>query len=549
MLISLRIKNFAIFDDIQISFRKGLNIITGDTGAGKSIIIDAINLLKGAKASTEYIKTGKEQAQIEGVFEIKDTELGAKLNELGIDAEDDLIVNRIISSSGNNRILINGHRVTLNTLGEITSDLLDIFGQHENVNIMEPQSHIAYLDAFGVDPQLIGEVRKAHKDYSVLSSQLSILEQKQSEKNEREEYLKFVCNEIQNANLSPDEEAELENEKSILLNSELLRSTTERSYESLYEADDSVVAALNRISSDFTKTQKYDTGLGEPAELIEKAAVMLQDASYYLRDYIQNIEPNPIKLEEVEQRLQAIHDLKRKYGQSIADILKKKQDYQSELDGLLNLSSDIEKLKEKKDESMLKLKGLCDKLSHKRRNASIKMAVRVESGLQEVGLKDSSFQIRFEDKEISENGSDKIEFYFSANPDEPPKPLSKVASGGEISRIMLVIKTLFDEDTNQTVLIFDEPDTGIGGAVAESVGAKIRKLADKYQVLCITHLAQVAKFADCHFTVRKQFVNNATKIDVDELNDAMRIDELARMMGGVNITEKTIAAARDMLQH
>ena len=549
MLVSLRIKNFAIFDDIEIPFRSGLNIITGDTGAGKSIIIDAINLLKGSKASSDYIKSGQDEAHVEGVFDVAGAEIREYLNDLGIDFDDELIIKRIISVSGKNRIFAGGNRITLNVLGSITSMLIDIFGQHENIKILDEQSHITYLDLFGVDTEIKENVSESYKNYNKIENGLENLKKKQTEKNEREEYLKYVCKEIEDANLEPEEENQLEAEKKILLNTEILHKSAQSSYETLYEADNSIISSLQNIRNEFTEASLIDNNLSEPTGLLEKAILLIQDTSYFLRDYIGAVNSNPNKLEQIEQRLQYIHEIKRKYGLSIKEVLKKKDDYKIELESLLNLSSEIDELESKKTESLGQLTRLCSELSHKRRNASIKMSARIEAGLAEVGLKDCSFVIKFEDKQLSENGMDKVEFYFSANPDEPPKPLSKVASGGELSRIMLILKTMLNEKSSQTVLIFDEPDTGIGGAVAETVGAKIRNLSDIYQVLCITHLAQVAKFADSHLIVRKEFIDNSTKIKVDLLDDDKRIDELARMMGGVKITKKTIDAAREMLRH
>ncbi len=549
MLVSLRIKNFAIFDDIEVPFRDGLNIITGDTGAGKSIIIDALNLLRGSKASSEFIKSGKSEASIEGVFDTGSRDIKAYLNELAIDSDDDLIIKRIISDSGKNRIFINGSRVTLNTLTDIGSKIIDIFGQHENIKILDRHNHLTYLDLFGVDTLIKEQVSQSYEQYKNLEFALNNLKNKQDEKNEREEYLKYVCKEIEDACLKPQEESELDNEKTVLLNHELLHKTAQSGYESLYEADGSVASSIQNIINEFSKATQFDEKLKEPSDLLEKALIQIQDTSYFLRDYIQSVDSNPSRLDEIEQRLQLIHEIKRKYGSTVQDVLNKGDDYKRELDNLQNLSSEIEKLETKKEESLEHLTRLCGELSHKRRNAAVKMSTRVEAGLREVGLKDSSFVINFEDKQVSKDGMDGVEFYFSANPDEPAKPLSKVASGGELSRIMLILKTIINETGGETVLIFDEPDTGIGGAVAESVGAKIRNLSDKYQVLCVTHLAQVAKFADSHLIVKKEFVDNSTRIIVDMLDREKRIDELARMMGGVKITQKTIDAAKEMLRH
>lgn len=549
MLVSLRIKNFAIFDDIEIPFRTGLNIITGDTGAGKSIIIDAINLLSGCKASTDYIKSGQDEAHIEGVFDISSPEIKDYLGQFGLETDDDLIIKRIISVSGKNRIFVNGNRITLNVLGSITSRLIDIFGQHENIKILDEQSHISYLDLFGVDPEIKDSVSKAYKNHAKIVRALDDLKKKQSEKNEREEYLKYICKEIEDANLQVTEEDDLNNEKKILINSETLHRVTQQSYATLYEADNSIISNLQNIKNEFERITEIDTNLSEPSDLLEKAILHIQDASYFLRDYIQAVSSNPGKLEQIEERLQLIFEMKRKYGSSIEQVLDKKEGYKNELQNLLNLSNEIDDLENEKTQSLGLLTRLSEELSHKRRNASMKMAARIEQGLTEVGLKDCNFVIKFEDAQITESGMDRVEFYFSANPDEPPKPLSKVASGGELSRIMLILKTILNDRGSQTVLIFDEPDTGIGGAVAESVGAKIRKLSDMYQVLCITHLAQVAKFADSHLIVRKEFVNNSTRIKIAVLDDDNRIDELARMMGGVKITKKTIDAAKEMSRH
>ena len=415
--------------------------------------------------------------------------------------------------------------------------------------MLDHENHLSYLDSFDVDLNLKDKVSDLFKQYQKIETTLRDLNNRQNDKNEREEYLKFVCKEIEDASLKYDEEAELENEKKVLLNHEQLKKTAESSYESLYEADSSIVSKLQNINNEFVKASEIDDNLREPADLLEKSLVLLQDTSYFLRDYIQSVDSNPDRIDEIENRLQLIYELKRKYGLSIKDVLQKKDDYQLELDSLLNLSSEIEELEDKKEQTFTVLKGLCNDLSHKRRNVSVKMSARIEAGLREVGLKDCTFAIKFDDKPVSSDGIDRVEFYFSANPDEQSKPLAKVASGGELSRIMLILKTIMNKSDGQTVLIFDEPDTGIGGAVAESVGAKIRKLSDNHQVLCVTHLAQVAKFADSHITVKKEFIDNSTKIKIDLLDKEKRIDELARMMGGVKITQKTIDAAREMLRH
>lgn len=550
MLLSLSLKNFAIIDTLNISFHGGLNIVTGDTGAGKSIIVDAISIINGAKASPDYIRSGEKEAHIEAVFDIANNNpVKETLSKYGIIYDADLIIKRVISNTGKNRIFANGSNITLSMLNDISDNVIDIFGQHENKNLLDVENHIDILDQFGVNENLLEQVFSKYKEISILDNKIGEIINKSREKKEREDFLKFQCNEIEKASLDVNEEDKLENERRILLNYVNLNSYLLDSYNNLYENENSISAMLNKILTNLQDAKTIDNTLEDTSNILENTLTQLEEVSYTLRDYINNIESDPDRLEFIENRLQQINNLKRKYNCGISEILEKLKSYKKELEVLDSIETRIDELKSEHKRCSNEYRELCDNLSHKRRNESLKFSLMIENELNDVGIKDCRFVIRFDQTRLSSKGTDKVEFYFSSNPDEDVKPLSKVVSGGELSRIMLVIKSILSRDRNQSIIIFDEPDTGIGGAVAESVGTKIKNLSNDYQILCVTHLAQVAKFADYHISVKKEHIDKITKVSVNLLSDEQRVDELARMMGGITITEKTIDAAREMIRH
>ncbi|MER3445729.1 MAG: DNA repair protein RecN [Candidatus Dadabacteria bacterium] len=551
MLLELTLKNFTIIDELSVSFGKGLNIITGETGAGKSIIVDAINLILGEKASTDIVRSDKDEAQIEALFDIKgNTGLKERLFSFGFESKgDELLIKRIISRAGRSRLFINGSIATLLILEQIVEGLIDIFSQHNHQTLLREESHLKVLDEFGGLKSLSQRVSEIYHDSTEMKREIEKLERNLRNQIEREDFLRFQSKEIDDAKLLPDEDEKLEKERRKLTNAERLYSTAHEVYEILYDGERAISDILKKVRNQIGEAAKIDITLAEVAKSIERGIVEIQDAASTLRDYASGVRFDSDRLSSIENRLEEIRKLKRKYGGTITEILEKRKQIEEELGKISIHEGRIETLKKDLNHIESDLQTCVRELSQKRREAAEKLISAVEKELSGVGMKSGKFAVEFEDKAISGNGCEKVSFLFSANPDEKPKPLIKAASGGELSRIMLVLKEALARVEGGSVLIFDEADSGIGGAVAETVGRKIKNLSKRYQVICITHLPQVAKFADTHFRVTKTFKGDKTKVQVKPLNADERVEELGRMISGLKITEKTIEAAREMLQN
>lgn len=550
MLLGLTLKNFAIVDGISVNFGKGLNIITGETGAGKSIILNAINFILGDKASTDIIKSGKEEAHVEALFDISENmTLTDRLNSLGIQsAGSELLIKRIITSKGKGRVFINGSIATIGMLEQLTDGLIDIFGQHEHQSLLKEVNHLKVLDEFGGLNELsLGYSTLYHK-YIRVSKEFEEFKKNRAGHKEKEDFLRFQCKEIDLAELKPGEEQQLHDEGKILANAEKLRSITKHSYENIYEREGSVFDILKGIRGEIEKVVDIDGSLIGIAETIERGSSEIEEAAFNLRDYRSNLHYDTDRLDKIEARLQDINRIKQKHGVSIEKILEKRKEMEEELEKFLNYDEREKELEKKKIELEQKIKNRVTELSQRRLKAAQRLSQAVEKGIRNVGIKGGKYLVDIDKKEMSPSGCDRVTFLFSANPDEKTRPISKVASGGELSRIMLVLKEVISRVEGGSILIFDEADSGIGGAVAETVGRKIEELSKKYQVICITHLPQVAKFAKTHFKVTKSFKDNVTKIDVKVLDDEEGVKELARMLGGIKITKKTIEAAREMIE-
>jgi DNA repair protein RecN (Recombination protein N) len=550
MLLGLNLKNFAIIDDLSINFGKGLNIITGETGAGKSIILDAINIILGDRTTADVVKSGKEEAQIEALFDTgKNMALNAKLNSFGFETEgDELLIKRVISRKGRGRIFIDGSIATFLILEQITEGIIDIFSQHEHQTLLKEDKHLDVLDEFGGLKRLAQEFSELFHKYLMTKRQLEESEKNQKNQVEREDFMKFQCAEIDSAGLQAGEDERLEEERRKLANAERLYSIVQESYEALYEGQKSVLDTLKRVNSQFEEAVKIDPALTETSKSIERGIVEVQDAAFTLRDYASQIRFDPDRLNYIDNRLQEIRKLKRKYSGNIEEILEKRRIMEEDLANISRYEERVEALREEIHKLEVKINDGAEELSEKRRKAAEKLISAVQDELGKVSIKRGKFVVEFDKKEFSSNGCDKCTFLFSANPDEKPKPLTRVVSGGELSRIMLVLKEILARVEGGSILIFDEADSGIGGAVAETVGRKIKNLSKKYQVICITHLPQIAKFADTHFTVTKTFDDNKTRVQVKALDYEERVKELARMLGGLKVTEKTVEAAREMLK-
>lgn len=551
MLLELTLRNFAIIDELTVNFGEGLNILTGETGAGKSVIVDAINLILGEKASTDLIKSDKEEALIEALFGIsKKRELKDKLISSGLESKgDEVVIKRVIPRAGRSRVYINGSIATFNLLEQIVEGLVDIFSQQEHQTLLKEERHLEVLDEFGGLGSLTGRVSELYKGTTKLKREIEELERDQKNKIEREDFLRFQSKEIDSVRLEPGEDERLEEERKKLANAERLFSVANEAYGILYEGEKAVTDVLKRIRNQINEVAKIDASLVDVAKSIEKGTIEIQDAAFTLRGYASNISFDPQRLSSIEIRLEEIKKLKRKYGGSIIEILEKRKSLEDELGRISGGGERIEALKKDVEFVESELNNCARELSEKRRQAAGRLMLSVSKELGEVGIKGGKLLVEFEKKPISELGFERVSFLFSANPDEKPKPLTRVVSGGELSRIMLVLKEILARVEGGSVLIFDEADSGIGGAVAETVGRKIKNLSKRYQVICITHLPQVAKFADTHFRVTKMFRGNKTRVQIKALNYDERVEELGRMLGGIKVTEKTIEAAREMLKN
>lgn len=551
MLLGLTLKNFTIIEDLSVSLSSGLNIITGETGAGKSIIVDAINIILGDKAPAENIKTGKEEAHIEALFDIsKDETIKERLVTSGFDIKSgELLIKRIIYRNSRSRVFINGSLSTLTLLSTITQGLVDIFSQHEHQSLLREDNHLKIVDDFGKTGDEASHLRDIYQYYSSIKKELDDLEQSKKDKVEKEDYLKFQLNEIENAALTIGEDERLGEEKLKLVNAERLEASASSAYEELYEKENSVLGTLQKLSNDFKEIAKIDPKLNEVAESIEKGMLQLEEAAFSIRDYTTELSSDSQTLEVIEDRIHLINSLKRKYGDTIEQIIQKRDEIEQEVSNIENFDERVRLLSEESEKVMGELLQLARTLSKTRKQSSKKLSEMLEQELKEVGIKGGKFHIQFNDKVISSSGIDAVSFLFSANPGEDPKPLNKVASGGELSRIMLVLKEVIARVEGGSVIIFDEADSGVGGAIAEAVGQKIRNLSRSYQVICITHLPQVAKFADSHLSVSKTHNDNKTQVTIKNLDENERVVELARMIGGFNITQKTLDTAQEMLKH
>ncbi|MBI5892100.1 MAG: DNA repair protein RecN [Deltaproteobacteria bacterium] len=585
MLLELNIKNFAIIDNLNVSFGKGLNILTGETGAGKSIIIDAVKLLLGDRASIDAIRAGKDEALVEAVFDIKGYgDIKGFLDAAGIPSpiktfedmdEENLIIKRLISRAGKNRIFINGSISTIAMLSEIGKNLIDIYGQHEHQSLVNPDIHIDIFDSFAGLMSLRDKTAESFHRFSEKRIEIERLKENAKTIKERQDFLLFQSQEIGTANLKPDEDLNLQKEKEMLVNAEKLFEASNIGYNVIYSQEGSVVESIGQVLNRLKDASKYDGSLAKNVESIESCLYQLEDISASLRDYSQAIIFDPKHLEEIDNRLDLINKLKKKYNGTIQEIIDKKIEIDRELEiitssdeRILELENEVEKLKNETIE-------LAKELSKKRKAKVLTLKKAVEAELSMLNMKKTVFEVRIEnlkpeglsynkvsqgfslddkcDFRLSEKGMDGLEFYISPNIGEEPKPIAKIASGGELSRIMLAIKRVAALAKSVPVLIFDEIDAGIGGGTAEAVGKKLKQVSKEHQVLCITHLPQIAAYADKHFlvskTVKRILKDSRTIAEIKELNSDEKMMEISRMLGGEKITDKTVEHAKEMLEN
>lgn len=555
MLQELRIKNFAIIDELSLSFSKGFNILTGETGAGKSIILNAVQLLLGDRASEELIRSSEEEASVEALFDISENrKVKERIQQRGQrpsgkEEEDSLLVRRVISRSGRGKAFMNGNFATLGMLSEIGEELLSIYGQHEHQSLQRVDTHIDILDEFGGLLNLRKEFEELFQKFTSLSQELERIRGEKERREKERELMAFQSKEIEKAGVRVGEEEALKEEKRILAHAKKLVDFANASEEALYSMDGSATERIHSILHQGKEMATIDASLSPILNSLNSALIQLQEAALALRDYSKRIEVNPGRLEEIENRLEELDRLKRKYGPTEADILRFKEKvdenlrtFTSEEERLSRLEGEIDPLREEMTQR-------AQKLSRERRRVASELKRSVEKELATLGMKKTTFQVRIDDQALSGKGKDRIEFLISPNIGEEVKPLAKIASGGELSRIMLAIKRILAGIGGRQVLIFDEVDAGIGGAVAEVVGRKLRELSKHHQVICVTHLPQIACFADRHHSVRKEVKSGRTITLVHPLEKEARVDEIARMLGGVKVTDKTRAHAQEMMEN
>lgn len=558
MLLELNIKNFAIIEDLQIQFTKGLNLLTGETGAGKSIIIEALGIILGGRGTKNLIRTGKERAILQAVFSTRNnTDIEKILDKYGIEVDKDgiLTISREIMLDYPSISRVNGRTVTLNVLNKISSHLVDIFAQHEHQSLLNIANHRVLIDSFGNGDfnRIKSDIQKNYNIYIKEKNQLKNMTMDSNQRNREIDLLKFQLNEINSANLSVDDEKHIENQYTKLSNikeisaglSEITDSLSSYNY-----ASDGVIDLINRGISILDDLVKYDKSLQPLSDRFKSINFELQDLNSDLNDYLEGIDIDEEQLHFLEDRLDLIHSLKRKYGNTIEEILEYRDKISTELDILYNYEEEVNLRKQNIKKLEAKLFSLSERLSEKRKNIARKLEEDIAQELSSLNMEDVVFKVEFKkSEELTAEGIDRIKFLIATNPGEDLKPLSKIVSGGEMSRIMLAFKSILADHDKIPTLIFDEIDTGISGRTAQTVGEKIYRIAQNRQIISISHLPQIAAMADSHYVISKTLNRDGKMVTtIKKLSKKERIEELSRLIGGVDVTETTLNHAREMLE-
>lgn len=551
MLTTLYIENIAVIEKTNIDFTKGLNVLTGETGAGKSIIIDSINAVTGHRTSKEIIRTGNDSAYVSATFNDVSDEIMEKAQELGFTSEDNtLIFSRELSLSGRNTCRINNRPATVSTLKELGINLINIHGQHESLELMQADSHIVYIDNYGELADLKNDYYNSYKELIKIKKLLNASGGDESQRLYEIDLLSFQVDEIDNASLVVGEEEELSEEKKILQNSEKIRTFLDKAKASLSGfGGDSALNLVDEASTNLIKASNYYDEAENLSNRLSDLSYALQDISGEIDDLADNLEFNPSRLEEIELRLDEIYKLKRKYGNSVEEILEFRDNAEKRLIELQNFDKNMADAKEKYDELLKVAYDKSVKLSDARLKAGQEFTHKVQEEMKFLDMPNVRIYVNIDETSLSATGKDKVEILISANPGETPKSVSKIASGGELSRMMLAIKTVLSQSDTVDTLIFDEVDTGISGKASRKVGLKLKEVADSRQVICVTHQVQIASLGDSHHLIRKNVKEDRTFTDVTTLDRDGRINELARIMGGIEITENTKKLAEEMLDN
>ena len=567
MLRELHIRNFAIIEDLNLSFSEGLNILSGETGAGKSIIIGALTLLLGGRSSPEMIRPPEEEAVVEALFSVAPHSVTThQLEEWGVAGDENLLVKRVISRTGKSRAFINGSFVTLQMLNQLGMELISISGQHEYQVLIRTDKHVDILDDFGNLVPLRGQVEQEYRRYLEVSRRLDDLRGAEKDKVQRKELLCFQIEEIEGAHLKMGEEERHREEERILSNAQRLIELTSSVYDNVYQSPDSAIERLRESVSRLKGVVAIDDSTTPIFSSLETVLFQLEDVAHSLREYIQKVNFDQSRLEEIEMRLDEINKLKRKYGGSLEEVIRSQERAEKELEQIKSNEEELTRLEKEEQDSEEKLLQRALELSRRREHAASLLSSKVENELHSLGMKRAIFKVKLEkergrDKNsvhrginldefrVTEKGLDAVEFLIGPNPGEEVRPLARIASGGELSRTILALKRIVARKRGSSTLIFDEVDSGIGGATAEVVGMKLKEIAHQQQTLCITHLPQIASFADLHQSIYKEAREGRTVTFVKKLDSPKeREEEIARMLGGTTITARTREHAREMLK-
>lgn len=561
MLTCLRVRNFAIIEELEVDLDAGLNIVTGETGAGKSILVDALQLVLGARGRPEVVRTDADAAEVEALFDLSN-DIGTlnTLREQGLEVEGELVVRRVVSAAGRTRAYINGRLATLGQLREVTKGLADISSQHEFHSLTDARHHLTYLDAFADHESLVEEVGAAYAALVEAARRLEEVVSEERGRADREDLLRFQIGEIDALADVVGNEDTLIAERERLRHAESLGSAAGDAEARLYSADDAICSALARITTSVQHASSVDPKLGVLADQLKDALVQLEDAAGELGRYARDLSFDSVRLTQLEEQLDQLQRIKRKYGRNGSEILAHRDEAQKELDSLERYEERVDRCQREYDEALERATSIALSLRKKRQVAAKRLSKAISEELSSLGMGEAKVQVELAALEggprelhvdgarLSPSGIDRAELLIAPNRGEEAKPLRKIASGGELSRSMLAIKRVLAGLGPASLYVFDEVDAGVGGAVAEVIGRKIHEVAQHSQVLCITHLPQISAYADAHYRVHKEIVGERTKSDIRLLSAPERLEEIARMLGGVQVTDQARAAAQQLIR-
>jgi DNA repair protein RecN (Recombination protein N) len=551
MLRFLRVANIAVIENVEVEFEPGLNLLTGETGSGKSLIVDAVTLLLGERAGADVLRSGEAKGYIEGVFRIEELpeDLRARFQEAGVEVGEELIFRREITAAGRSRIFANDRLVTQALVRAVRPYLVDVYSQGEAPMALAAGTPLRLLDSFAQVEDMRRRVEELARAYRETERALEELARAEAERLRLLDIYQFQIREIERVRPVLGEDDELGRERALLANAERLFHLAQEAYAELYEAEDSVLRALSRICRRLEQLREVDERVGGSVELLERARICVEEVAYFLREYRDGIRFSPERLAEVEARLAELERVKRKYGPTLREVLETWASLKAKYEELSGADLRREQLEHRRRQLEEEYRRVAAELSQRRQQAARALERAVTAELRELAFERGRFQVVLQPVEEfpSPEGAERAEFLVAVNVGEEPRPVAKAASGGELSRLMLALKTVAARWRGPRTLIFDEIDAGIGGRVAEIVGERLRRLGERYQVLCVTHQPQIARFADAHYRVVKEAVGGRTRVRVERLSEAERIEELARMLGGREITETVRRHARELI--